>query len=241
MIGVRREGEIVTIELQREDRRNALNMELLKRLDDAVDQAARDARAIVLTGRGPLFCAGADLAELNAQEFADRLLGTLQTIDSVPVPVIAAVNGGALGAGTQLAMAADLRVLAPDSYVGIPVAKLGIAVDRWTVHRLMALAGNGPARTMLFGAEQLTAASALAHGFANKIGTVADAQAWARDIAQLAPLTLRHLKLAFNDDGSRDGEPSTQRTAQMAAWLSRDAVEGIRARTEKRTPKFTGK
>lgn len=240
MIGVSRDGDVVTIELQREERRNALNVELLDMLSAAVEQAATQARVIVLAGRGPIFCAGADLNEANSESFTDRLVATMHTIDSVPVPVIAAVTGGALGAGTQLAMAADLRVLTAEAYIAIPVAKLGLAVDRWTVHRLASLVGGGPARTMLLGAESLTAQAALEHGFANKLGTLADAQEWAKSIAELAPLTLRHLKLVFNDDGTRDGEPADQREAQRAAWHSRDAAEGIEARAQKRLPKFTG-
>lgn len=239
MIGVLRDGDVVTVELQREQRRNALNMELLTRLRAAVLGAAADARVIVLTGRGSVFCAGADLAEVQDDDFTDQLLATLRTIDSVPVPVIAAVNGGALGAGTQLAMAADLRMLAPEAYAAIPVAKIGLAVDRWTVRRLVSLVGAGPARTMLFGAEQLGADEALRHGFANKIGSPADAHKWAKSIAELAPLTLRHLKLVLNDDGAHDEEPEPEQAAKLAAWHSRDAREGIAARQEKRTPHFT--
>lgn len=241
MIGVSRDGDVITIELQREQRRNALNMELLEALRTELERAAKQARVIVVTGQGTSFCAGADLNEINAQSFTDRLLAALHTIDSIPVPVVAAVNGPALGAGVQLAMAADLRVLAPDAYIGIPVAKLGLAVDRWTVHRLAMLAGPGVARTMLFGAETIDAEQALRYGFANKLGDLTEAQSWAKSIAELAPLTLRHLKLVFNDDGTGDGESPAQRAAQTQAWLSRDAVEGIAARVEKRVPKFTGK
>lgn len=241
MIGVNRDGDIVTIELQREDRRNALSMELLDALRVQIEQAATVARVIVLAGRGPVFCAGADLHELNSQSFTDRLISTLIAIETVPVPVIAALNGAAYGAGTQLAMAADLRVMAIDTHIAIPVAKLGLAVDRWTVHRLSSLIGTGAARTMLFAAEPMAAADAFTRGFANKLGTSADAVAWAKEIAQLAPLTLRHLKLVFNDDGSRDGDSPAQREALTSAWLSRDAVEGVAARTEKRLPNFVGK
>jgi enoyl-CoA hydratase len=241
VIGVKYDGDVVTIELQREERRNALNIALLGELRAALEQAAKQGRVILLTGRGPVFCAGADLNEVNAQSFTDHLLATLATIEQVPVPVIAAVTGGAYGAGTQLAMAADLRVLAVDAHVAIPVAKLGLAVNRWTVHRLSSLVGAGPARTMLFGAEPLPAAEALQRGFANKLGSPAEALDWAHAIAGLAPLTLRHLKLVFNDDGSRDGDSPAQREALTTAWLSRDAVEGISAQLGKRAPKFVGK
>ncbi|MBF6133974.1 enoyl-CoA hydratase [Nocardia otitidiscaviarum] len=241
MLGVSRDGEVVTIELQRPERRNALNLELVGRLRTAVQEAAADARVIVLTGQGPIFSAGADLDGVYSDEFLDGLMGMLRTIESVPVPVIAAINGGALGAGVQLALASDLRVLSPDSYIAIPAAKLGISVDRWTVRRLASLIGSGPARTMLLGAEPIPAADAYGFGFANRLGTLADAQAWAKSIAELAPLSLRHMKLVFNDDGTREADTIEQREALRAAWTSEDAQEARLARQEKRTARFTGR
>ncbi|AVH24976.1 enoyl-CoA hydratase [Nocardia cyriacigeorgica] len=241
MLGVSRDGDVVTIELQREERRNALNIELVTQLRDAVIDAAEQARVIVLTGRGPVFSAGADLGGVYSEEFLDRLLEMLHTIESAPVPVISAINGAALGAGVQLALASDLRVLEPDSYIAIPAAKLGITVDRWTVRRLVSLIGGGPARTILLGAESVSAEDAYGFGFANRIGTLADAQAWAKSIAELAPLSLRHLKLVLNDDGTRDPENAQQREALEAAWTSADAQEGRLARQEKRAAKFQGR
>ncbi|NEW43803.1 enoyl-CoA hydratase [Nocardia cyriacigeorgica] len=241
MLGVSRDGDVVTIELQREDRRNALNIDLVVRLRDAVLDAAEQARVIVLTGRGPIFSAGADLGGVYSENFLDRLLEMLHTIESAPVPVISAINGAALGAGVQLALASDLRVLAPDSYIAIPAAKLGITVDRWTARRLVSLIGGGPARTMLLGAEPISASDAYSFGFANRLGTLADAQAWAKSIAELAPLSLRHLKLVLNDDGTREPDNIQQREALEAAWTSADAQEGRLARQEKRAAKFTGR
>ncbi|MTE11370.1 enoyl-CoA hydratase [Nocardia aurantiaca] len=241
MLGVSRDGEVVTIELQRPQRRNALNEELIGRLRAAVEEAATIARVIVLTGQGPLFSAGADLDGVYSDSFLSGLLGMLRTIETVPVPVISAINGGALGAGVQLALASDLRVMTPDSFIAIPAAKLGISVDRWTVRRLSNLIGQGPARTILMGAERVPAADAYAFGFANKIGTLADAQAWAAQIAELAPLSLRHLKLVFNDDDTRGPDTAEQIAALDAAWQSSDAQEARTARREKRSAKFEGR
>ncbi|RDI43723.1 enoyl-CoA hydratase [Nocardia mexicana] len=240
MLGVSRDGDVVTIELQRPERRNALNDELVGRLRDAVTAAAADARVIVLTGQGPIFSAGADLSGVYSQTFLDALMGMLRTLETVPVPVIAAIEGGALGAGVQLALASDLRVMSPDSYVAIPAAKIGISVDRWTIRRLVSLIGGGPARTMLMGAEPVTASDAYAFGFANRIGTLADAQSWAKSIAELAPLSLRHMKLVFNDDGTRGEDTPEQREALEAAWRSDDATEARLAREQKRAAKFVG-
>ncbi|MBF6190637.1 enoyl-CoA hydratase [Nocardia implantans] len=242
MLGVSRDGDVVTIELQREERRNALNHELVTLLREAVlDAVADQARAIVLTGRGPVFSAGADLSGVYSGDFLSGLLDMLHAIESAPVPVISAINGAAIGAGVQLALASDLRVIAPEAYIAVPAAKLGITVDRWTVRRLAALIGGGPARTVLLGAEQISADDAYAFGFANRIGTVADAQAWAKHIAALAPLSLRHMKLVLNDDGTREPETAQQRAALEAAWTSEDAKEGRLARQEKRPAKFVGR
>ncbi|TSD96648.1 enoyl-CoA hydratase [Skermania sp. ID1734] len=241
MIGYTQSGGVVTIELQRPQQRNALNLELIEALRDAMDKAAADeARAIVLTGQGKAFCAGADLSEVYTESFTDALVEMLETIDSIGAPVISAVNGPAIGAGTQLALASDLRVVAPDAYFAIPAARLGITVNRWTVHRLAELAGGGRARSILLGVESLPADDALACGLANRIGSLADAQDWAADIATLAPLTLQHLKLVFNEGASAD-ETHEQRAAMLAAWLSEDAKEGRRARAEKRKPLFAGR
>ncbi|MGW5517329.1 enoyl-CoA hydratase [Nocardia africana] len=241
MLAVSRDGDVVTIELQRPQRRNALNDELVAALREAVTSAAADARVIVLTGQGPIFSAGADLSGVYSANFLDGLLGLLHTIETVPVPVISAINGGALGAGVQLALASDLRVMSPDSYIAIPAAKLGISVDRWTVRRLVSLIGGGPARTVLMGAESVSASDAYTFGFANRLGTLADAQEWAKSIAQLAPLSLRHLKLVFNDDGTRGEDTPEQRAALEAAWRSADAEEARLAREQKRAAKFVGR
>ncbi|MFD6104774.1 enoyl-CoA hydratase [Nocardia salmonicida] len=242
MLGVTRDGDVITIELQREERRNALNDDLVGQLRAAVlDAVAQGARAIVLTGRGPIFSAGADLSGVYSESFLGGLLDMLHTIESVPVPVISAINGGALGAGVQLALASDLRVIEPDAYIAVPAAKLGISVDCWTVSRLAALIGGGPARTILLGAESVSAADAYAYGFANKLGTLADAKDWAKSIAALAPLSLQAMKLMLNDDGTGDPASAQQRAALEAAWSSDDAKEGRLARQEKRPAKFVGR
>jgi enoyl-CoA hydratase len=242
MLEVTRDGDVVTIELQREERRNALSLELVTLLRDAVlASVADEARVIVLTGRGPIFSAGADLSKDYTGEFLPRLLEMLNTIESAPIPVISAINGGAIGAGLQVALASDLRVIEPDAFIAIPAAKLGISVDRWTVRRLAALIGGGPARTILLGAETVSARDAYTFGFANRLGSLEDAQAWAKQIAALAPLSLRHMKLALNDDSTVEPESQEQSAALAAAWASEDAKEARQARQEKRAAKFVGR
>lgn len=236
-------GGVATIELARPEKRNALNGQMIDDLTRAFPEAVDGgARAIVLTGRGEVFSAGADLSgPVYEAGYLDRLVALLETIETTPVPVIAALNGTALGAGLQLAMVADLRVMAPGAVVGIPAAKLGVAVDEWTIRRLVSLVGAGQARGMLLACDPLTADRAYDLGFANRIGDLADAQHLAATIAEYAPLTLRHYKLVLNGDGARDEVPDDRREAMLAAWLSDDLHEGRAARTEKRAPRFTGR
>src|SRR6202790_1864795 len=242
MIGVTRDDHVTTIELQRPERRNALTSELADGLRTAVEQAvADDIRAIVLTGQGSVFCAGADLSgDAFAADYPDRLIALNKAIDEAPVPVIGAINGPAIGAGLQLAMRCDLRVAAPDAFFQFPTSKYGLALDNWSIHRLSSLVGHGRARAMLLTAEKLTAETALLTGMANRVGTLADAQAWAAEIAGLAPLALQHAKRVLNDDGSLEEPSPAQKELFDKAWGSQDVIEAQVARVEKRPPKFQG-
>ena len=154
MIGIERVGDVTTIELQRPERRNALNSELVDILREAVQEAAADdVRAIVITGAGTVFCAGADLSgDVFAADFPDKAIALNLAIDAVQVQVIGAINGPAIGAGVQLAMVCDLRVVAPDAYFQFPIARYGLALDNWSIRRLSSLAGYGRARGMLLAA-----------------------------------------------------------------------------------------
>src|ERR1700748_265884 len=222
MIGLTRVEDVLTIELQRPERRNALNSQLVEELRESVEKAAgEDVRVVVLTGQGTVFCAGADLSgDAFAADYPDRLIELHKALDAAPIPVIGAINGPAIGAGLQLAMQCDLRVVAPEAFFQFPTSKYGLALDNWSIHRLSSLVGHGRARAMLLTAEKLSAETALQTGMAHRIGTLdgaetrlstgmasgmgtlADARAWAADIAGLAPLALQHAKRVLNDDGS---------------------------------------
>ena len=239
MLGVTRDDDIVVLELQREDRRNALNLELCQAIHAAVDSAADEgARTIVVTGQGSVFCSGADLGGVYGQEFLEALYGMLHHLTRVPVPIVAAVNGPAIGAGTQLAMACDLRVADETARFAVPTAKNGMAVDAWTVRTLAQLAGTGPARRLMLAAENLDQDEALACGLADRPGTLDDAVAWAHEIATLAPLSLAHNKLVLN--GSTDDDAAIEASFR-AVWASDDVREAAAARDEKRSPVFKGK
>jgi enoyl-CoA hydratase len=242
MIGVTRVDNVTTIEMQRPDRRNALNSELVESLRKAIVQAvADDIRAIVLTGQGSVFCAGADLSgDAFAEDYPDRLIALNRAIDEAPMPVIGAINGPAIGAGLQLAMICDLRVVSPDAFFQFPTSKYGLALDNWSIRRLTSLAGHGRARSMLLTAEKLTADVALQTGMANRIGSLADAQKWAEEIAGLAPLALRHAKRVLNDDGAYDDQSPVHKELFERAWASQDVIEAQVARMQKRQPNFKG-
>lgn len=227
--------------LDRHGKRNALDVEHLDGLRAAVEKFTGAVRAIVVTGAGTSFCAGADLGGVYGDGFRTALYAALRAIVDAPVPVIAAVNGPAIGAGTQLAIACDLRVAADTAVFAVPTARNGLAVDPWTVRRLALLAGGGPARAMLLGAERLDARRAHACGLADRLGSVTDARAWAHEIAEFAPLSLQYAKTALR---SMFEPPSWEtRLDQLfdSCWSSADFAESRRAHAEKRAPRFEGR
>ena len=242
MIGVTQVEAVMTIELQRPERRNALNSELVDELREAVLKASNGStRAVVLTGQGTVFCAGADLSgDAFAADYPDRLIELHKVLDAAPIPIIGAINGPAIGAGLQLAMQCDLRVVAPDAFFQFPTSKYGLALDNWSIRRLSSLVGHGRARSMLLTAEKLTADTALQTGMANRLGTLDDAQAWAAEIAGLAPLAIQHAKRVLNDDGSIEEPWPLHKELFDKAWGSQDVIEAQVARVEKRPPRFQG-
>jgi enoyl-CoA hydratase len=241
MIGVTQAEAVMTLELQRPERRNALNSQLVDELREAVLKADDGStRAIVLTGQGTVFCAGADLSgDAFAADYPDRLIELHKVLDAAPIPVIGAINGPAIGAGLQLAMQCDLRVVDPSAFFQFPTSKYGLALDNWSIRRLSSLVGHGRARAMLLSAEKLSAETALQTGMANRLGTLEDAQAWADEIAGLAPLAIQHAKRVLNDDAIEEAEPVHKELFDKA-WGSQDVIEAQVARVEKRPPRFKG-
>jgi enoyl-CoA hydratase len=188
---------------------------------------------LVLTGAGGHFCAGADLTTLEDAGFAALVRECCAALGQAHIVSIAAIDGAALGAGTQFAAACDLRVATAGARFGIPAGKLGVALDASTVIRLADLAGGGPARAMLLGGEVVDGDALHRSGFVQRLGDVADALAWADEIAALAPLTLIAHKFGLDGD-ARAAE------AYERAWSSDDVREGLAAFQEKRPPNFSG-
>jgi enoyl-CoA hydratase len=226
---------VVTID--RPERRNAVDHEALVALRAAIDEARdRSVRALVLTGASGTFCAGADLTGVEDEGFGQALRSVLLGLTDLPAATIAAVDGHALGAGTQLAVACDLRVATPTARFGVPAARLGLMVDRWTVQRVVSLVGGSTARAILLAAEIYTGEEAHRLGLVQRLGTVDDARDWATAIAEMAPLTVAGHKLVLEhpDDDEAVG------AAFARAWASADAWEGRAAFLAKRKPWFTG-
>jgi enoyl-CoA hydratase len=237
MIHVEGRDAVVLATIDRPERRNAVDHAALVELKAALEHArAEDARVFILTGANATFCAGADLTGVEGGDFADALTAVLSGLTELPAVTIAAVEGPALGAGTQLAAACDLRVAHETARFGVPAARLGIAVDQWTVDRLVALVGGGTARAILLAAESISGAEAHRLGFVQRLGGLGDAQVWADQIAKLAPLTIAAHKIALEHPDDADAVTA----ARSRAWASADSIEGRRAFLEKRPPNFRG-
>jgi enoyl-CoA hydratase len=241
VISAEERGAVTLVTLDRPERRNALDGQAVLDLGSALEAAiARRARVLVLRGAGGHFSAGADLKALEDERFTVALRRVLDGLAGAPLCTMAAVEGAALGAGTQLAIACDLRVATPTARFGVPAARLGLMVDAPTVERLAALVGGSVARAVLLAAEVLDGESAHRLGLVARLGGLDDALAWADEIAALAPLTVAGHKLALEHLTPRAGTSPEVAAAFARAWASADLAEGRAAFAERRPPRFRG-
>lgn len=242
MIRAERHDRVALLRIDRHEARNALNVEVVAGLMAGLDDAVRRGdRVVVVTGEGSSFCAGADLDVVRDDGFREGMYELIHRVADLAIPVIAAVNGPAIGAGTQLAIACDLRVAGPAARFAIPTARLGLAVDTWTVRRVAALAGGGAARAMLLGVDTIRVERAHQLGLVDRLGDLDAALEWATEIAGLAPLTLEYNKLALNAVGDLVPDHRATEEALAAVWASTDSREALKARAEGRRPEFLGR
>jgi len=204
------ETGLAVVTIDRPDALNALNDEVLAGLEGAFHALGveRSIRAVILTGTGRSFAAGADVkamagfTPLEARAFAQRGQRVFNLIEDFPHPVIAAVNGYALGGGCELAMACDLRIASDQAKVGQPEVKLGIMPGFGGTQRLARILGRSAAKYLLFTAETLPAVRALELGFFNEVVAPDQLLPRCREIARIiatrAPIAVSYCKAAVN-------------------------------------------
>lgn len=189
--------DIVALTLNRDEKRNALSEELLVALERELERALIDGSAVLLTGAGTAFSAGADLSAGDPTEIYPSLKRVVDMICGTEKAVVAYVNGPAIGAGAMLAGVCDIRVVAPSARFAIPVAKMGVPVSPSLAAELADLVGGARARTMLMTGSPINAATSVECGFAALRGTYDDAVEVARVCAAGDPATIASIKKAY--------------------------------------------
>jgi enoyl-CoA hydratase len=247
---------IATIVINRPAVRNALNAATLDDLQAAVEHVGNDSsiRVVIVTGAGDrAFVAGADISEIAAltseegQRFARRGQSIFDAVETLGKPVIAAVNGYALGGGCELAMACTLRIASENAMFGQPEVKLGIIPGYGGTQRLSRLVGKSHALELLLTGEMISAAEALRVGLVNHVVPSSElqstAEALAKKIMANAPQAVRFCLQAVHrglDMTQEDGQFLEASLFGMSC-ATEDKIEGTKAFLEKRAPHFKGK
>ncbi len=248
-------GTVRVIAIDRPDKLNALNASTLEALHRAFDQAAADAavRVVVLTGSGPkAFVAGADIAEMadltpmEARDFSLRGQRMMRRVERMPKPVIAMINGFALGGGPELAMCCHLRVAADTARLGQPEINLGLIPGFGGTQRLLRLVGRAATLELCLTGASIDASRALQLGVVNRVISAAELEAetmqLANQLASSAPHALRSMLDCVNIGGECGIEEGLEyESAQFGlVFATQDMREGTRAFLEKRKPAFAG-
>ncbi|NOJ92662.1 enoyl-CoA hydratase/isomerase family protein [Corallococcus coralloides] len=245
-----REGGVRVLTVSNPSRRNALDDALLARLDAALEPAAH-VRALLVRGQGGHFCAGYDLTHLgppgaDGRLPDDPLVACLLKLERHPAPSVALVQGGAVGAGFDLAASCDFRVGAPGAFFLMPPARLGIVYSPEGLARAVRLVGLSRAKQLFLTARRLPAAEALAWGLLDECPEDAEARALAlcATLAAGAPKAVSGMKEAFGllaRSGLSPEDVAHLRQVRGEAFGSDDAKEGRAAFLEKRAPRFNGR
>ncbi|MEF3120208.1 enoyl-CoA hydratase/isomerase family protein [Kocuria flava] len=250
-LAVRDQVAVVTVD--RPEVRNALNTAVLDGLEAALDECERrtDVRAVVLTGAGEkAFVAGADISQLVGYTLRDGLRARMQRlwdrIEDLELPTIAAVNGFALGGGTELAMACDIRIAAGGARFGLPEATLGIIPGAGGTQRLSRLVGLGRAQELILTGRLVDAEEALRIGLVTSVVPGPElldaALGTAATILAKGPLAVRMAKLVVRHGAETDQRTGLllERLAQSLLYAADEKAEGAAAFLEKRPARFPG-
>ncbi|WP_066259894.1 enoyl-CoA hydratase [Neobacillus drentensis] len=249
------ENGIVLITLNRAEAANALSVEMLEGLKDAIltSKYDRSVRCIVITGAGEkAFCAGADLKEragmdpVQVRKTVSLIRDTINSLELLPQPVIAAVNGVAFGGGTELALACDIRIASETAKLGLTETSLGIIPGAGGTQRLPRLVGKGRAKELIFTARRIDAKEALEIGLVEYTVPVASLMDKALEIAgqivRNGPIAVAQAKFAI--DKGYDVDINTglaiEQNAYEVTMPTKDRLEGLQAFKEKRAPIYMG-
>ena len=250
------ENEICTLTINRPDQYNALNRDVLTELDSKLDSIIEvaDCRVIILTGKGDkAFIAGADIDAMQkmnanqAQEFSKMGQELTVKIEESKIPIIAAVNGFALGGGCEFAMACHIRYASDNAVFGQPEVSLGLIAGWGGTQRLPRLVGKGKAMEILLSGQNIKADKAYLMGLVNKVVAmdelIPSVEKLAHSIIKNAPIAVTSTINAVNE-----GECTTlsegllkEQTEFSKQFDTEDTKEGLSAFVEKRSPEFLGK
>lgn len=251
-----KEGAIGILKINRPKSLNALNPATVKEISSCLDEIQQDGsiRCLIVTGEGDrAFVAGADISAMvtmtatEGHAFSALGLNVMRKLETLPIPVIAAVNGFALGGGTELALACDLIIAADKAKFGQPEINLGIIPGFGGTQRLARRIGLPHARELIYSGDMIDADTAFRMGLANKVVPLAEllneAKTLAHKLASKPPIAIHQAKMAINagidmdlDNGSR-----FENEAFALTFATEDKVEGMTAFLEKRTASFKGK
>jgi enoyl-CoA hydratase/carnithine racemase len=246
---------VATVTINRPERRNAVKLAMWYTLHELYQRFATDdeVRAVILTGAGEHFCAGADITEFattrNTSEAGheyDRIVDECSdAIMHLPKPTIAAISGFCIGGGSGLALANDFRFAAPSAIFAITAAKLSIVYGIRETQNLLVAVGLSNAKKILYSAERFDPDEAYRIGFIDRIAEdpVGAAHSFAADLAKNAPLTISGAKMILNGLALGTGVLDFDKTREATerSFLSEDYREGQRAFAEKRAPVFKGR
>lgn len=250
------DGGIATITFNRPKALNALNSELLEEFGRALDEVAadEDTRVLVLTGAGEkAFVAGADITELatfnalQAKRFSEKGHGAINKLQALSIPVVAAVNGFALGGGSEIALACDFIYASEQAKFGLPEITLGLIPGFGGTQRLPRLVGKNMAKELIFTGRMIDAETAVNIGMVNRVvaagNLMEDVKKTAGEMASKGNVSLRAAKYAVNRgmDVDLDTGCALETDAFALCMASSDAREGTQAFLEKRKPEFKGK